>query len=402
MREWAAYQRLRGRGKSPIERPRAAGLDAIRLEELYLGLRTSDGAARLTGSADDHRGVGARVGRERRDRLQLTSEGWLRLDALVPAIQRLGQRRLSLLTSAAGPRFHLCPFQRADRARCAYSRRSSRRTSRPPSPPAVRRSPGGSGWACRRPRSGTHERAGGQGVPLSSPHLRRPDPTDRAYRVYVERDHAAVAAEPRGAAHAAGRSWWASRSAVEEILRRAAQVLGVLTQELGVAVAPALDEVVLERLELVQVASERLLLVFNLRSGVVRTIFVEVPAGSGPRRRCSRSPDPERAARRTDAAGDPRHARRAAARRRRHPGGRELLNIFIAEGDGLFDLPNEAERGRAGQRPDAGRPAGVRLQRPDARSAPADRGPRPAEAGAGARRQRGSPSPSAPRTPTPG
>ena len=33
-----------------------------------------------------------------------------------------------------------------------------------------------------------------------------------------------------------------------------------------------------ERLELVPVSSERLLLVFNLRSGVLRTIFVEVPA----------------------------------------------------------------------------------------------------------------------------
>ena len=64
---------------------------------------------------------------------------------------------------------------------------------------------------------------------------------------------------------------------MEEILRRAAQVLGVLTQELGVAVAPALRQVVLERLELVPVGSDRLLLVFNLRSGVVRTIFVQVP-----------------------------------------------------------------------------------------------------------------------------
>ena len=42
-------------------------------------------------------------------------------------------------------------------------------------------------------------------------------------------------------------------------------------------VAPALDEMVLERLELVPVSTERLLLVFNLRSGGVRTIFVEVP-----------------------------------------------------------------------------------------------------------------------------
>ena len=61
------------------------------------------------------------------------------------------------------------------------------------------------------------------------------------------------------------------RNAVDEMLRRAAQVLGVLTQELGVAAAPALDEMVLERLDLVPVSSERLLLVFNLRSGIVRT-----------------------------------------------------------------------------------------------------------------------------------
>jgi heat-inducible transcriptional repressor len=132
-----------------------------------------------------------------------------------------------------------------------------------------------------------------------------------------------------------------TRSAVEEILRRAAQVLGVLTQELGVAVAPALDHMVLERLELVQVSSERLLLVFNLRSGVVRTIFVEVPGLLPPssvqqvsqllNERLGgltlqeiRNTLPERL---RDAVGT--------------EGGRELLNIFIAEGDGLFDLSNE-------------------------------------------------------------
>ena len=61
-------------------------------------------------------------------------------------------------------------------------------------------------------------------------------------------------------------------------LRRAAQVLSVLTQEMGVAAAPALDQVILERLELVRLSSERLLMVFNLHSGVVRTIFVQIPA----------------------------------------------------------------------------------------------------------------------------
>ena len=74
-------------------------------------------------------------------------------------------------------------------------------------------------------------------------------PTDRAYRIYVDRvihraapsthDARALRAELHG-----------SSSALDEVLRRAAQVLGVLTQELGVAVGPVLDSVVLERVEL--------------------------------------------------------------------------------------------------------------------------------------------------------
>src|SRR3954464_13847779 len=165
-------------------------------------------------------------------------------------------------------------------------------------------------------------------------------PTDRAYRMYVD---AIMRLSPPSdrEQHTLRAELMGTRSAVEEILRRAAQVLGVLTQELGVAVAPAFDQVVLERLELVQVSSERLLLVFNLRSGVVRTIFVEVPgmlppasvqqvAGilnerlSGLTLKEIRATLPERL---RDVSGT--------------QDGRELLNIFLAEGDGLFDLSNE-------------------------------------------------------------
>ncbi|HEY8197412.1 MAG TPA: heat-inducible transcriptional repressor HrcA, partial [Gemmatimonadales bacterium] len=165
-------------------------------------------------------------------------------------------------------------------------------------------------------------------------------PTDRAYRMYVD---AIMRLSPpsHDEQHTLRSELVGTRSAVEEVLRRAAQVLGVLTQELGVAVSPALDHMVLERLELVQVTTERLLLVFNLRSGVVRTIFVEVPGRVPPssvqqvsqilNERLAgltlqeiRSTLPDRL---RDAVGT--------------EGGRELLNIFIAEGDGLFDLSNE-------------------------------------------------------------
>jgi heat-inducible transcriptional repressor len=165
-------------------------------------------------------------------------------------------------------------------------------------------------------------------------------PTDRAYRVYVD---AIMRLSPPSheQQHTLRSELVGNRSAVEEILRRAAQVLGVLTQELGVAVAPAFDQMVMEKLDLVQVSSERLLLVFNLRSGVVRTIFVEVPGLlpltsvhqvaqilnerlSGLTLQEIRGTLPERL---RDASGT--------------ADGRELLNIFIAEGDGLFDLSNE-------------------------------------------------------------
>lgn len=160
-------------------------------------------------------------------------------------------------------------------------------------------------------------------------------PTDRAYRIYVDRvmhraapsrhDAQALRAELHGAA-----------SALEEILRRAAQVLGVLTQELGVAVGPVFDSVVLERVELVRVASDRLLLVLNLRSGVVRTIFVRVPGQMAPDavNRMTQLLNERLAGQTLE------EIRNTLGERLRDahtpPGGRELLDIFIAEGEDLF------------------------------------------------------------------
>jgi heat-inducible transcriptional repressor len=118
-------------------------------------------------------------------------------------------------------------------------------------------------------------------------------------------------------------------------------VLGVLTQELGVAVAPALDEMVLERLELVPVSAERLLLVFNLRSGVVRTIFVEVPG----QMRAETVQDVARVLNERLAGHTLQAIRATLSERLRDAGsvdgGRELLNIFIAEADEIFDLSDE-------------------------------------------------------------
>src|SRR5690348_2976504 len=164
-------------------------------------------------------------------------------------------------------------------------------------------------------------------------------PTDLAYRVYVDilmrpsvvpatqaqqlrdelKDHGAV---------------------IEEILSRAAQVLGVLTKELGVAVSPSfIEDAVLERLDLIQVSSERLLLALTLKSGLVRTIFVEVPAHMAAdavvqvavvlNERLAglslREIKSSLADRLRDAATD--------------AGTGQLLNIFVQEAEELFDVP---------------------------------------------------------------
>src|SRR6185503_10333747 len=160
-------------------------------------------------------------------------------------------------------------------------------------------------------------------------------PTDRAYRMYV--DAIMRLSPPSHEEQNTLRSGLTgARSAVEEVLRRAAQVLGVLTQELGVAVAPALDEMVLERLELLPVSSERLLLVFNLRSGVVRTIFVEVPGRVGP----EAVQDVSRILNERLAGHTLQQIRSTLTERLRDAGGaqggRELLNIFLAEAEEIF------------------------------------------------------------------
>src|SRR6266852_5676894 len=98
-------------------------------------------------------------------------------------------------------------------------------------------------------------------------------PTDLAYRVYVN----SLMRLPQVSASDSDqiRQELGNRNALDQILERAAQVLGVLTKELGVAVGPTLDRAVLERLELWQAASARLLLVLTLKSGVVRNIFIQ-------------------------------------------------------------------------------------------------------------------------------
>ncbi len=175
-------------------------------------------------------------------------------------------------------------------------------------------------------------------------------PTDMAYRVYVDsliRLSPVVTPESeRLAEELAIRG-----SAIETILRRAAQTLGVITQELGIALGPRLDRAILQRIELVRLSSERILLVLSLGGGAVRTIFVDVKGEIA-----------DSAVVEVGAVLNERLAgltlaevRTTLAERLRGSSptahATELLNIFVQEGEQLFDvaLPIDADHVVLGQ-----------------------------------------------------
>jgi len=172
-------------------------------------------------------------------------------------------------------------------------------------------------------------------------------PTDMAYRFHVnqlmgvssltEAEETAIIREldPLGS------------TTVERLIRRAARALSLVSLELGVGMAPRLEDAVLVKLDLLRASSNKILLVATVRSGLVRTLYVdfegEIPEDTlaalalllnerlaGLTLREIRETLPER-------LRDTRPDDSAAAE--------ELLNIFIESGSDLFTWP-DLEEGR--------------------------------------------------------
>jgi oxygen-independent coproporphyrinogen-3 oxidase len=84
LRDWVAYERAIRQGMSPVAGRERLTPEQVALERLYLGLRTRDGVAvNMISPAVRERWIAAGWARATCDRLVLTPEGWLRLDALV-------------------------------------------------------------------------------------------------------------------------------------------------------------------------------------------------------------------------------------------------------------------------------------------------------------------------------
>lgn len=163
-------------------------------------------------------------------------------------------------------------------------------------------------------------------------------PSDRAYRYFVDRmiSPAQLTHPERAQVEQALRA--EGTSAIEQLIRRAALALGLLTHELGVAVTPQPDEAILEKLDLVRASTSSVVMVATINSGVVRTVFVDL-----------RSDVPTDTLVRLTSVLNERLAglslgeiRETVAERLRDSvradgATGELLNIFIESGPDLFD-----------------------------------------------------------------
>jgi len=167
-------------------------------------------------------------------------------------------------------------------------------------------------------------------------------PTDRAYRYFVDRIMQPTDLSAEDEAQLVRELEASEFSAVEQLVRRATRALSVLSLELGLAVAPRLDDARLESIDFVTVSSDKVLMIATIESGVVRTIYVDLPGGVPGEilAELSRVMN-ERLAGHTLA-----EIRRSLPERLRDSdvpsGAAELLNIFLQSGTELF-RPTDAD-----------------------------------------------------------
>lgn len=174
---------------------------------------------------------------------------------------------------------------------------------------------------------------------LSHPHTSAGRmPTDLAYRYYVDAIMGRRRIPARQRAKIEKELAVPQISAIEELMARAAQILGFLTGELGLAVGPALASAVLRRLELVPVNSQKALLVLTLESGVIRTVFVDLPTAL-PRKTLVAVATAlnERLAGSTLAEIGQSLGERLRDLSLSEPNAGELINIFVQSGPDIFE-----------------------------------------------------------------
>ncbi len=100
-------------------------------------------------------------------------------------------------------------------------------------------------------------------------------PTDSGYRVFVDM---LLKQEPltKSEKEKIRNMIISSNKGIDSILSQTSKVLGEITSQLGVSIAPSFDKGTLRRIDLIPVAEGKLLVIISVEAGLARTILLEV------------------------------------------------------------------------------------------------------------------------------
>jgi heat-inducible transcriptional repressor len=102
-------------------------------------------------------------------------------------------------------------------------------------------------------------------------------PTDKGYRVYVD----SLMDPPRleqAIKQIVDVNLSAASNETEELLKVTSSILSELTNQLAMVTYPKFEQAVLEKIQIVQLSSTRILVVVSVKSGLIRTITLEIDA----------------------------------------------------------------------------------------------------------------------------
>ncbi len=101
-------------------------------------------------------------------------------------------------------------------------------------------------------------------------------PTDQGYRYYVDAMMRELILSEEDRSFIDSQFSEASTSAISELIRTSSHILSRISRQLAIVAAPSLASGVLQRLELVPVASDKVMVILSIRSGIVKTIIMQV------------------------------------------------------------------------------------------------------------------------------
>ncbi|MCC7260903.1 MAG: heat-inducible transcription repressor HrcA [Candidatus Latescibacteria bacterium] len=110
-------------------------------------------------------------------------------------------------------------------------------------------------------------------------------PTDKGYRLYVEQcvDQDCALPDGEGDQLRQHLNEQLAEGGIDEILGQLAKIIGQVSNQLGLVMAPAFEQGIFHKVELVRLSEQRLLLVLTIHQGSVRSLVIEVGSACSQR-----------------------------------------------------------------------------------------------------------------------